>query len=144
MAQRTTDERFWSKVDKTDGCWFWTAGKASNGYGRFKLNGKPQAAHRVAYELLIGPIPDGMTLDHLCRIRHCVNPMHLEPVTGRENTLRGNNIAARNAHKTHCPNGHEYETRISRSHPNGLRFCRQCRAAVDRVYKRKWRARAAS
>lgn len=87
---------FWSKVDKRPtGCWLWTAGKVPDGYGAFQLYGRSQRAHRVAYELLIGPIPDGMVLDHFLMntdpascSRACVNPSHLEPVTSAENTRR--------------------------------------------------------
>ena len=76
-------ERFWNKVNKTEGCWLWTAA-LSHGYGRF---GKGGAAHRLAWEDRNGPIPEGLVLDHLCRVPRCVNPEHLEPVTHRENTL---------------------------------------------------------
>ena len=79
--------RFWAKVDKTETCWLWTGGQSA-GYGRFGFKGRPNlGAHRFAYELLVGPIPPGLDLDHLCRVRNCVNPDHLEPVTRRENLL---------------------------------------------------------
>lgn len=81
-------ERFWAKVHKTDSCWLWTA-SLTFGYGSF-WDGKGQVrAHRFAYELLVDPIPEGLQLDHLCRIRHCVNPDHLEAVTNAENVQRG-------------------------------------------------------
>ena len=83
------EDRFWSKVDKQDGCWLWTAAKHSGGYGAFNvtLNGKPRAAvaHRVSYELCVGPIPEGMLLDHICFNKLCVNPSHLRPVTSKQN-----------------------------------------------------------
>ena len=79
----TPEERFWAKVDKTDDCWLWTANRTNAGYGHFWLDRRMVLAHRFAYELLIGPIPDGLTLDHLCRVRACVNPAHLEAVTNR-------------------------------------------------------------
>lgn len=101
--------RIMAKIDKTapGGCWLWTAVRR-NGYGIVRLNGANVNAHRAVYRLLRGPIPDGMQLDHLCRVRACVNPDHLEPVTQRENIMRGVGYSARNARKTHCPRGHEY------------------------------------
>ena len=92
-----------SKVNKTETCWLWTAGVNASGYGKFGREPTgPELAHRVAYELLVGPIPDGLVLDHLCRVRICVNPAHLEPVTSGENTRR----ACRG--RTHCKRGHEF------------------------------------
>ena len=106
------EERFWAKVDKTADCWNWTASRSGKDkYGQFfiyKQNRRPYMglAHRVAYELEIGPIPDGMTLDHLCKNTRCVNPAHLEVVTRGDNARRG---VPRNAKKTHCPKGHRYD-----------------------------------
>jgi HNH endonuclease len=81
--------RFWELVspEPTSGCWLWT-GKTWNGYGKFIVGGRTMAAHRYAYELFSGPIPDGLELDHVCRVRSCVNPAHLEACTHRENTNR--------------------------------------------------------
>lgn len=97
------DERFWSKVDASAPCWVWTAASAGKGYGKFTLsaNGKTRypLAHRYSWELLVGPIPEGMTLDHLCKNRKCVNPDHLEVVTQAVNCLRGESPPARNARK---------------------------------------------
>lgn len=82
-------ERFWAKfVVSGSGCWLWTVSKASGGYGKFAARGVNWKAHRYAYQHLVGPVPDGLDLDHLCRVRHCVNPMHLEPVTRSENLRR--------------------------------------------------------
>ncbi len=119
--------RFWAKVDKSGDCWLWTARLSHNGYGRF-VN---QAAHRTAYEMLVGPIPEGMQLDHLCRVRRCVNPSHLEPVTPRENLMRSENQVAKHAAKTHCPHGHPYSGRNLYISPRGHRVCRACSHAGD-------------
>jgi len=83
------DKRFWSKVKKTEGCWEWLSRINRDGYGAFRVNKQVRSAHRVAYELLIGPIPEELTLDHLCRNRACVNPSHLEPVSRGDNIRRG-------------------------------------------------------
>jgi hypothetical protein len=109
----TLQERFWSKVEKTPGCWLWRGYvKSGDGYGRFTVDKtKRDLAHRVAYELstgkTIGPRP--MTIDHLCRNQICVNPKHLEVVTNKENILRGFAPSAMNARKTHCIRGHRLD-----------------------------------
>lgn len=123
--------RFWAKVDvQIDGCWRWMAGQERGGYGRIRVAGKGSpntVAHRFAYERLIALVPKGLQLDHLCRNRLCVNPEHLEPVTARENTLRGQTSAARNAAKTHCPLGHEYnKTNTYFVKRRRIRMCRVC------------------
>jgi hypothetical protein len=82
-------ERFWSKVDKTETCWLWTASTNVGGYGQFSLDNRPMTSHRFSYSSIVGEIPEGYFLDHLCRVRLCCNPTHLEPVTPQENTLRG-------------------------------------------------------
>jgi hypothetical protein len=127
------ESRFLAKVDDTETCWFWTATINNRGYGTFGLNGRMALAHRVAYELWIGPIPDGLEIDHLCGVRHCVNPAHLEAVTHRENLRRGTGFAAVNGAKTHCPHGHEYtpENTYHNPNPNGGRICRTCKRARD-------------
>lgn len=122
------EDRFWPRVDKQDdGCWLWTATLDSDGYGSLWVQGTMVSTHRFAYELLVGPIPDGLTLDHLCRVRRCVNPDHLEPVTHRENTLRGESFAAANAAKTRCPRGHPYDDENTYVDGDGGRHCRTCR-----------------
>lgn len=91
-TQPTVEDRFWAKVDKTsdpNGCWLWTASVGSHGYGAFGVGQAVKVAHRIAYELTVGPIPEGLHLDHLCRRHACVNPAHLHPVTLRENVGRG-------------------------------------------------------
>lgn len=133
-------DRFWSKVDRRgpDECWPWTAGQNGYGYGYFNVDvtragHRCAAAHRVAYELLIGPIPDGLTLDHLCLNKLCVNPAHLEPVTLAENIRRSPQAQTKLA-RTHCPHGHEYtpENIRWRSRPNPGRSCRACDSGSGR------------
>ena len=101
----TPEIRFWAKVNKTDSCWLWTAHTNTKGYGMFHIDSKQSetVSHRFSYELLKGKIPDGMVLDHLCRVRSCVNPDHLEIVTWKENALRGYGPSAINARKQNCP-----------------------------------------
>jgi hypothetical protein len=134
MAKRNwppMEERFWAKVHKTDTCWLWTGGKSPNGYGHFSDRPWQGGAHRWAYEHLVGPIPSGLCLDHLCRVRHCVRPEHLEPITQRENLLRGRTLQAANRAKTHCIHGHPFDdenTLIYREH----RYCRTCHRERER------------
>lgn len=153
-AGEAVASRFWAKVSKNGPlpekrpelgpCWVWQAARQSSGYGFFENDG----AHRVAYEFMIGPIPAGLELDHLChpgdgsclratcRHRLCVNPAHLEPVTRFENMKRGNTFTAANALKTHCPKGHEYtpentRVRVARS-GNEMRSCKECERYVPK------------
>lgn len=118
--------RLLAKVDAAGVCWEWTAHVRSDGYGQFHRcpDYRAVVAHRRAWELLVGPIPGGMVLDHLCKNRVCVNPDHLEPVTQGVNVRRGAS-GARYAARTHCPRGHEYSEANTRRH-NGKRFCRTC------------------
>jgi hypothetical protein len=123
----STAERFWAKVRKTDGCWLWQ-GSLRSGYGRFRGGAGPLVtAHRYAYRLLVGPIPEGLVLDHLCRNGACVNPAHLEPVTQRENLRRGTGFNATNAAKTHCPAGHPY-SEANTYRWRDARICLACHA----------------
>lgn len=115
-------ERFLGLFHVSDGCWPWRGYVSRDGYGRinFAAVGKPMLAHRVSYEHFIGEIPPGLSLDHLCRNRGCVNPEHLEPVTSAENTRRAAVL------RTHCKRGHEYNEANTYSSARG----RQCRVCV--------------
>lgn len=156
MRVRPIAERYWEKVDRCgdDECWVWK-GSLSKGYGSFflkKVKGRPirTPAHRMGYELQVGPIPEGMTIDHLCRNRACQNARHLEPVSNRTNLLRGQGWSGRHAQATHCPKGHPYdeENTVIRTNGHIRRNCRKCRneatakrldAAYWREYRRKRR-----
>jgi len=130
-------KHFWDKVEKTAGCWRWTAALDSDGYGSFAINRRAAVAHRVSYRLLVGAIPEGLQLDHLCRNRACVNPAHLEPVTAAENLRRADLALGIRSAKTHCPKGHEYNGDNTYTLRN-TRYCRPCnRAAVARYAARK-------
>lgn len=128
-------ERFWSKVNKTESCWVWTACKTKLGYGQFGISNVVYYAHRVAYELVRGRIPDGMVIDHLCRNPSCVNPAHLDVVTQSENIKRGvahSNYSKTMRAKTHCKNGHEFNERNTYFKPNGNRNCKTCQKSRDK------------
>jgi hypothetical protein len=117
------------KLLYSEGCWEWLGAHNPKGYALVKYNGRQTFAHRTVYEVLVGPIPEGLYIDHLCRNTGCVNPDHLEPVTMRENLLRGNTHAARFGSRTHCDSGHRFshENTIIRS--DGSRRCRTCHNA---------------
>lgn len=137
----TTQERFWSKVEKTETCWNWTCPPTTAGYGQFQdYSHHMVLAHRWAYENLVGPIPEGLVIDHLCRNRMCVNPAHLEPVTIKENNRRGAGSGGDlNPHKGFCSRGHE---RLPESLlPSGN--CRPCFNELARKYYYQRKARRA-
>ncbi len=121
-----------------DGCWLWIGGKYWDGYGlvNFTSPRTTRRAHRVVYETVRGPIPKGLVTDHLCRVRYCVNPQHIEIVSIRENLLRGETSTARNAAVTHCPQGHPYDDEHMFMY-NGSRCCRACVNARNRAYRHK-------
>lgn len=135
-------ERLWAKVERSDGCWRWKGSHTHNGYAQIHVKldrGKWSAtvAHRLTYVLEVGPIGDGLVLDHLCRNRGCVNPYHLEPTTDLVNILRGTGFAARHAKKTHCPAGHAYDAANTHVDKRNMRHCRACDASRKRLRVRR-------
>jgi hypothetical protein len=147
-ARRNTPTDFWKKVDKNGPtsivrpelgpCWVWTACVDRDGYAVFVLARKTHRGHKYAYESELGEeVPAGLELDHLCRVRRCVRPSHLEPVMGRVNQLRGEGFPARNVAKTHCPKGHPYDgDNLVRTRDG--RACRECGRTRSREL---WRAK---
>jgi len=123
--------RFFKKVDKTSACWLWTGARNRNGYGSFLVNGKSMLAHRFAYTEFVGSLSADLQIDHLCRVRHCVNPAHLEAVTQSEN-LRRSPLMDHKSHKTHCPHGHPYSGDNLYINSVGYRECRTCRRQSNR------------
>ena len=138
MSRRLTEieweAMFWGRVKKTETCWLWQ-GPLHNGYGSVRFRGRSMGIHRAAYEFLVGPVPPPMQIDHICRVRNCVNPAHMEMVTGKVNTLRGTAFSAINAVKTHCPRGHAYDRRNTYLDAVGQRHCRACGQAAARRYR---------
>lgn len=124
-------QRFWDKVNKTDTCWLWTASLDTHGYGHMFVEGALRLAHRLSYELFVGPIPDGLVLDHLCRVRRCVNPAHLQPITAAENNSAKLSRSIWRE-KTHCPQGHEYTPENTYLETYGARRCRKCVRAKNK------------
>ena len=123
------------------GCWLWQGGRTTAGYSRFR----GEYGHRWSHRFFIGEIPAGLEIDHLCGIRNCVNPEHLEAVTHRENVMRSDSVSARNAAKVSCPNGHSYlDPDNLYITAGGHRACRTCMTAYSSsarklAYQREWR-----
>jgi hypothetical protein len=125
--RKTIEDAFFNKIEVTDDHWYWRGYTSPKGYGTFGWNNQHQIAHRFAYEHWVGPIPEGLEIDHTCKVRNCVNPAHLEPVTTLVNQHRAN------PPKTHCINGHEYTEQNTRYVKNNKRQCRMCARERYRV-----------
>jgi HNH endonuclease len=121
-----------SRAVALNGCWLWTGAISTHGYGVTNYDRQQIRAHQAGYRVWRGEVPAGLQLDHECRNRACFNPKHLECVTSRENTLRGDGITARAAQATHCPQGHAYDSENTYTTPKGHRDCRVCRNAAGR------------
>lgn len=136
-------DRYWAKVcvGKPWECWDWEGTINSDGYGVLHLHNRQYRAHRLAYEVQRGPIPEGLVIDHLCRNRRCANPFHMEPVQNGENIRRGVSPWAINARRTHCVHGHEFTPENTR-HDKGKRYCLECKRRSTRISERKRRAKA--
>jgi hypothetical protein len=139
-------DRFWSMISPLPytGCWIWTGSRYPVGYGKVHWQGKKQGAHRVVYTLLVGPIPDGLVIDHLCRVRACVNPQHLEAVTFRENVLRGESPSVVAGRTGYCKKGHRLGG--DNVHPSvaarGKQDCRTCGNERSAYWKRIYKEQA--
>lgn len=139
----TPAERFAARVrPEANGCLVWTGFLDRDGYGQIGVNGRTTRVHRWSYEHHVGPIPDGLVIDHLCRNRACVNPAHLDVVTPYENTHRGLALTAMNARKTHCKRGHPLSGYNLVAVPGG-RACRTCRVEATRQWRAKNKKKAA-
>lgn len=125
------------EIDAATGCWTWTGSKTLQGYGQMRVDGKRLYTHRISYELHVGPIPEGLDLDHLCRNRACCNPAHLEPVTHLVNVRRGTGPVSR----THCPLEHPYSGDNLIKRKNGTRGCRACERLNN---KKRWQQTVAA
>lgn len=135
--------RFWERVDRPSptACWTWRGAHIPDGYGQVVVDGRRVGTHRYAYELLVGPIPDGLQIDHLCRNPGCCNPAHLEPVTRKENIRRGRSSPGLHAQQTHCIYGHPLAGDNLRIKGRGERSCRVCTRRRAREYKERQTAR---
>ena len=134
--------RFMNKVEVTDTCWNWTAAKTKGGYGVFGIDGKTKLAHRISYEFVKGKIKDGLQLDHTCRNRGCVNPVHLRAVTQQENIKIGlaGKINNHNKVKVNCPQGHSYTPDNLMKRKDGKRGCKVCCKIRSRVLRAELKA----
>lgn len=135
------DRRFFAKVELADDCWVWVGARNDRGYGEFSIRSRRIKAHRWSYEYLRAEIPEGLSLDHLCRNRACVNPWHLEPVTRSVNLRRGNTTRTHCSSRTHCPYGHPYDAENTAMR-GGHRTCKSC--ARDRATAARAKKKAAA
>jgi hypothetical protein len=141
--------RFWARVEETETCWLWRGTVRADGYGKLWVRAHNVFAHRVAYELIYGPIPEGLQIDHLCRVRACVRPSHLEAVTAAENTRRvipyrkspDRGSYPRTEPRLSCSKGHLLTEDNVITKKRGQRQCRVCSNAAKREWKKRWRAR---
>lgn len=132
-ALMPVEDRLWSGAVHTEsGCWEWQRTRA-RGYGYIVRDGRLKRAHRVAYELAVGPVPPGKELDHLCANKACINPAHLEAVTHRENVMRADGPSSVNARRTECRHGHPFTPENTRVLANGERACRECKRISSRA-----------
>ena len=124
-----------SMPEPNTGCWLWLGDSVKGGYGRVFDGKRKVLSHRMSYEVFVSPIPDGLTIDHKCKVTCCCNPNHLEPVTMKENTMRGNSFSKVNALKTHCQNGHEYTNENTYLYKkNKRRECVICMKEREKIY----------
>ena len=135
-ALRFVGEIAWFDGPMSTACWLWTGESTEDGYASIERNRKHIRVHRMVYEAVVGPIPSGLVTDHLCRVRACINPSHLEPVTRLENFRRGFSHIAMNGRKAHCKRGHPFDipnTRLKRGGGRLHRICLACRDAWNRA-----------
>lgn len=136
-------ERVIARIERTpSGCWIYRGSISPQGYGQVRVSGRTELTHRVLYAALVGPIPDGLVIDHLCRVRECCNPSHLEPVAQRVNILRGSGPAIAGQYraaieraKAECPRGHSYSDANTYITRHGHRQCRTCKRAAQAAYR---------
>lgn len=144
--KRDPIDRFWSRVTvMPTGCWLWMGSLHPERYGIFCVDGRTRMfAHKWAYKALVGEYEDGLQLDHLCKVRQCVNPAHIDPVTPAVNNRRSNSRSARNLMKTHCVRGHPLSGPNLYVNYRGNRECKKCKRALNRAYMDRRAARRAS
>jgi len=146
--QPTSEQRFFAKVEQSGDCWLWMASTSWGGYGIFRCEARNVVAHRWCYEFLVAPIPDGLHLDHLCKVRACVNPRHLDPVPQAVNNRRseaGRVNAERLGGATHCQREHEFTPENTRIiHGGRHRQCKTCHSAAVRARRARLREEAAT